>query len=135
MFQNEAVRVAHPRARRGMAPSTKMAKIQSLLLSSVFFIYGNAAQAQSADGILDSIKGFVNDPVVNSMLMSKASSLLNGAGRRAMSNQNYGQPSQYAAPSGFVPQDPYGGAGFNPSPNAPSSGFYSMENGARLGGI
>lgn len=133
-----AVRVADPRARRKIAlsPFTRLVKVHSILFSFLFLLYGNAAQAQSADGFLNTLKGIVNDPVVNSMLMSKASSILGGAARTALPNQNYRQQADYGA-GGFASAgaDPNYGYGYNPSPNAPSAGFYSIENGARLGGV
>ena len=135
-----AVRVADPRARRKIVPSkfNKMVKVQSVFFSFLFLICGNSVKAQSANGFMDTLKGLVNDPLVNSMLMSKASNFLGGAGRYSMLPNSYYSQQAASAPAaeGYGAADQYDNAyGFNPSPNAPSSGFYSMDNGARLGGI
>ena len=142
-----------------------------LVAAVVLFISGSAARAQSADGLLDTIKGVVSDPLFSSLLMSKfasPASLDRKVQSPSFGSSAYGsgtnsglEPPAYAenvmpdsrqfATGTVNPGFNFSGAnltglnypqpvgGFQPGRSnmiytGPHPGFYSLEQGAALGG-
>jgi uncharacterized protein YegL len=101
---------------------------------------GSAARAQSGEGLLNTIKSVVSDPAFGSLLMSKFASPAALSARQGWPTGT-SNPGTAALPSSG--QADYAGeetfetnpGSFNPEIGRPNAGFYSLEQGARLGGI